>query len=55
MAKYTVINPVEHDGVRTEAGEKIELNAADAASLLACGAIADGKAKPADAEAPAGE
>ena len=46
---YTCTRTIEHDQVRHEEGDPIELDEKQAAPLLACGAVedADGEAKPA--------
>lgn len=46
MAKFTVLQPIKHDGEMYADG-KIELTAKQAAPLLAVGAIADPAARPA--------
>jgi len=54
MPKFTVIHPVEHDGVRKEEGETIELSAKAAQPLLDIGHIeAFDKKAAAKAEAEA--
>ena len=40
LKTYTVLTPVDHDLVRYEPGDAIELTAEQAAALLACGAVA---------------
>lgn len=54
MAKYIVINPVQHDGKEYAEGDTIEVSdKAQADALLAAGAVAEqvkAKAKPAAAE-----